>query len=127
MTKPRGDDHLHKDKENKLLQKPSLQRRPGPRLRLTYGEEGDVEQGSSDRVGNEEYDGSDRVGNEKNYGTNRVVNKDNVSSDCEEGSGDESWYAENIKISDGDDDILDYCEDEDFEVNEGGNVGQQNR
>ncbi|KAA8547104.1 hypothetical protein F0562_003533 [Nyssa sinensis] len=82
----------------------------GPRLRLTYGEKGDVEQGSSDRVGNEEYGGSDRVRNEENYGTGRVVNED-----------------KNIEINDDDDDILDYCENEDLEVNEEGTISQQNK
>ncbi|KAA8541286.1 hypothetical protein F0562_025249 [Nyssa sinensis] len=70
----------------------------GPRLRLTYGEKSDIEQCSSDKVGNEEYGGSDRV-----------VNEDKVNSDCEEGSDNESWYTENIEIIDDNDDILDYC------------------
>ncbi|KAA8532189.1 hypothetical protein F0562_006669 [Nyssa sinensis] len=100
----------------------------GPRLMLTYGEKDDVKQGSSDRVSNKEYGGSDKVENKENYGTDRMVNEDKVSSNSEEGSNDESWYAENIETSDEDDDILDYCEDEDLEVNrEGATTSQQNR
>ncbi|KAA8517754.1 hypothetical protein F0562_015241 [Nyssa sinensis] len=66
------------------------------------------------------------MGNEENFRTDRVANENKASSDCEKDSDDDSCYVENIEISD-DDDIVDYCEDKDLELNEEGAVGQQNR